>query len=79
MFDEIDGQEDAAQPDNESRDDENSVDSLESAEIEAQKREMQVKKLMTVAKSKYFMLKANFPKQAQLMAEAGGDQEPPIL
>ena len=34
------------------------------AELEAQKREMKTKKLMTVAKSKYFMLKANFPKQA---------------
>ena len=25
---------------------------------------MQIKKLITVAKSKYFMLKANFPKEA---------------
>lgn len=34
---------------------------------------MQTKKLMTVAKSKYFMLKANFPKQALQM-----DEEPLI-
>ena len=33
-------------------------------ENQSQKEEMQTKKLMTVVKSKYYMLKANFPKQA---------------
>ena len=31
---------------------------------ESAEREIQTKKLMTVVKSKYFMLKANFPKEA---------------
>ena len=38
--------------------------SEEQVEQEAEKKEMQTKKLMTVVKSKYFMLKANFPKAA---------------
>lgn len=37
------------------------------------KLEMETKKLMTVAKSKYYMLKVNFPKQAQII-----DEEPLI-
>ena len=36
--------------------------------------EMKTKKLMTVTKSKYFMLKANFPKQAEMV-----DSEPLIV
>ena len=35
--------------------------------------ELKTKKLMTVAKSKYYMLKVNFPKQAELV-----DSEPLI-
>ena len=42
-------------------------------ELEAQQKEMQTKKLMTIVKSKFFMLKANFPKQALLI-----DEEPLI-
>ena len=44
--------------------DENPELSEEQVEQEAEKKEMQTKKLMTVVKSKYFMLKANFPKAA---------------
>ena len=38
------------------------------------KLEMKAKKLMTVTKSKYFMLKANFPKEAEKI-----DSEPLIV
>ena len=42
--------------------------------------ELRTKKLMTVAKSKYYMLKVNFPKQAELvdnepLIEEGGDEQ----
>ena len=37
------------------------------AERDAELREIRVKKLMTLVRSKYFMLKANFPKQALLV------------
>ena len=49
---------------------------LQAAELEAQQREMKIKKLMTVVKSKYFMLKANFPRQAEQMMEG---EEPPLI
>ena len=37
---------------------------------------MKIKKLMTVIKSKYFMLKANFPRQAEQMMEG---EEAPLI
>ena len=41
--------------------------------IKRRELELQTKKLMTVVKSKYYMLKVNFPKQAELI-----DNEPII-
>jgi len=41
--------------------DDEEKDVEEVAEREAELKEIQTKKLMTLVKSKYFMLKANFP------------------
>ena len=49
---------------------EDQLDESETEELNTIKRrniELQTKKLMTVCKSKYYMLKVNFPKQAEMI------------